>query len=70
MLGGKGKVPPVKSAGLVAPIKKKNRTSELVAPFDMKMKTMTAPEVVSCYQLFISNGFAKLKGGDKELPVS
>lgn len=45
-------------------------TSELVAPFDMKMKTMTAPEVVSCYQLFISNGFAKLKGGDKEVPVS
>lgn len=69
MLGGKGKVPPVKSAGLVEPIKK-NMTSELVAPFDMKMKTMTAPEVVSCYQLFISNGFANLKGGDKELPVS
>lgn len=70
VLSGKGKSAQVKSAGLVAAVNKPVASSlGLVAPFDMKVQPSDTQDADLCYQIFISDGSVKLKGGDKEISV-
>lgn len=43
---------------------------DLVASFDMQIRTAEASEVDSSYRIFISKGFVRFWEGDKEIPVT
>lgn len=57
------------SAGLVAPAPK-TIPSDLAAPFDLTVQTKDSPEIDSCYQIFLSEGFVRLRDGNQEVPVT
>ena len=67
----KGKIAHVKLACLAAPIPNPTAgdAAEWVAPFQMQVKPTDTSETDTGYAPFMSNGFVRLIGSDKKVPV-